>query len=106
MILTTTSGSIDALSSGQVLVSDGFAKDHGLGVGQTLNGAIGTLPRTELTIGGVFARSQVLNDPAIIVPDALRAGDAGRRSRATSSSTSRRSRGRTRRGSGARWSTP
>jgi putative ABC transport system permease protein len=71
VILTTTSGSIGSLSSGRVLVSDGFAKDHGLGVGQALTGAIGTLPGTTLRIGGVFARSQVLNDPAIIVPRAL-----------------------------------
>jgi putative ABC transport system permease protein len=71
VIVPTKSGSIDALSSGQVLVSDTFAKDHGLRLGQVLTGAIGTLPRTELSIGGIFARSQVLNDPAIIVPRAL-----------------------------------
>jgi len=71
VILTTNSGSIDALSAGQVLVSDGFAKDHGLRLGQILTGAIGTVPGAELRIGGIFGRSQVLNDPAIIVPRPL-----------------------------------
>src|SRR3954447_16340459 len=69
--ITMKSGSLGALTSGQVLVSDGFAKDHGLRLGQALKGSIGTLPGTELRVGGVFARSQVLNDPAIIVPRTL-----------------------------------
>jgi putative ABC transport system permease protein len=65
------SGSLGALTSGQVLVSDGFAKDHRLAVGSPLTASIGTTPSNQLTVGGVFARSQVLNDPAIIIPRAL-----------------------------------
>jgi putative ABC transport system permease protein len=71
VIVTMTSGSLDALSSGQIAVSDAFAKDHKLAVGQTLTATIGTATGQKLTIGGIFARSQVLNDPAIIVPRAL-----------------------------------
>ena len=71
VIVTMTSGGLEALNAGQVLVSDAFAKDHGLAVGSTLQGSIGTLPGTRLTVGGVFAKNQVLNDPAMIIPRSL-----------------------------------
>jgi putative ABC transport system permease protein len=71
VLVTMRSGALDALSSGQVLVNDQFAKDHALAVGSPLTASIGTLPGNRLTVGGVFAKSQVLNDPAMIIPRPL-----------------------------------
>src|SRR4051794_6937514 len=71
VVITVTSGSLDALTSGQVLVSDTFAKDHAISTGRSLTGTIGTLTGEKLTVGGVFAQNQVLNNPGIIVPRSL-----------------------------------
>ena len=69
--LTIDSGSLDTLSSGQVVVSRSLARDQKLAVGQTLNASIGTLKAQRLTIGAVIADSQVLNNPNMIIPSSL-----------------------------------
>jgi len=66
------SGSLSALDSGQVVVSETAADEHGWKVGSTLTGAgIGTLNDQTLTVGAVITDNQVLNNPAMIVPREL-----------------------------------
>jgi putative ABC transport system permease protein len=65
------SGSLSALDSGQVVISESTAKDRGWKVGQQLDASIGTLTSQRLTVGAVMVDNQVLNNPAIIVPRAL-----------------------------------
>lgn len=63
------SGSLSALDSGQVVVSETAAKDNGWKVGTTLTGVgLGALTGQTLTVGAVIADNQVLNNPAMIVP--------------------------------------
>jgi putative ABC transport system permease protein len=63
------SGSLSALDSGQVVVSETAAKDHGWKVGTTLTGVgLGALTGQTLTVGAIIADNQVLNNPAMIVP--------------------------------------
>jgi putative ABC transport system permease protein len=71
VVVTVDSGSLDALDRGQVLVSRTLAKDEGLAVGGTLTASIGTLTSQPLTIGGVIADNQVLNNPGIVLPRSL-----------------------------------
>ncbi len=66
--VTVDAGSLDALGSGQVLVSSSLARDKKLSVGQQLTASIGTLKDLPLTIGGVIADNQVLNNPGVIIP--------------------------------------
>jgi putative ABC transport system permease protein len=56
-----TSGSLSALDSGQLLISESAAKDHGWKVGTTLTATVGTLRDQKLTVGGVYKDNQVLN---------------------------------------------
>ncbi len=69
--VTVDAGSLDALGTGQVLASRTFAKDHGLTVGEQITASVGTLPAQPLTIGAVIADNQVLNNPALVLPNAL-----------------------------------
>src|SRR4029450_11317987 len=56
------SGSLSVLDSGQVVVSESAAKEHGWKVGSTLTGTgIGSLTDQTLTVGAVMADNQVLN---------------------------------------------
>ena len=71
VVVTVDSGSLDALSSGQVLVGRTFAKDHALSVGKTFPASIGTVKDESLTVGAVVADNQVLNNPGVIIPRAL-----------------------------------
>jgi len=71
VVITVDSGSLDALTSGQVVVSRQLAKDHGLAVGQAITATIGTLKDQRLTIGGVIGDNQVLNNPAVVIPRSL-----------------------------------
>ncbi|HST84835.1 MAG TPA: FtsX-like permease family protein [Kineosporiaceae bacterium] len=64
-----TSGSLNALDSGQVLVSKKLAEDRGWKVGTVLNAGIGTVKQQSLTIGGVFDDNQVL--ATMVVPRKL-----------------------------------
>jgi putative ABC transport system permease protein len=66
------SGSMSALDSGQVVISETTAKEHGWKVGSRLTGAgVGSLTDQTLTVGAVMADNQVLNNPAMIVPRSL-----------------------------------
>jgi len=61
------SGSLSALDSGQVVISESAAKEHGWKVGSTLTGAgIGALNDQTLTVGAVITDNQVLNNPAMV----------------------------------------
>ena len=71
VVVTVDSGSLDALTSGRVVVSRGLAKDHQLAVGQTITATIGTLKDQRLTIGGVIGDNQVLNNPSLVIPRSL-----------------------------------
>ena len=71
VVVTVDGGSLDALGSGQVLVSRSLAKDKKLAVGQAITASIGTLKDQSLTIGGVIADNQVLNDPGMVIPRSL-----------------------------------
>jgi putative ABC transport system permease protein len=71
VVLDVSAGSLDVLSSGQVLVSETVAEDKGLTVGAPLTATLGVLSQTPLTVGGVFASAQVLGDPGMIVPRSL-----------------------------------
>jgi putative ABC transport system permease protein len=66
-----TSGSLNGLDTGRVLISETVSKDTGWKVGTTLPAAIGTLKNQSLAVGGVFKDSQVLNGPQMIVPREL-----------------------------------
>jgi putative ABC transport system permease protein len=68
--LKVTSGSLDALGSGQVLVEDGVAKANSWKVGSTFTGTIGALRNNSLTVGGTFAKNQVLG-AGVVLPLAL-----------------------------------
>ena len=68
--VNVTSGSLSALDSGQVVVSETLAKDEGWKVGTVINASIGTIKKQSLTIGGVFEDNQVLSAP-MVVPRAL-----------------------------------
>jgi putative ABC transport system permease protein len=68
--LKVTSGSLNALDSGQVLVARTVAKKQGWHVGSQLTGAVGTLKGQSLTVGGIYEDTQVLGGQ-LIVPDAL-----------------------------------
>jgi putative ABC transport system permease protein len=71
VVVTVDSGSLDALTSGQVVVSRQLAKDHALAVGKTITATIGTLKNQRLTIGAVIGDNQVLNNPGVIIPRSL-----------------------------------
>jgi putative ABC transport system permease protein len=64
-----TSGSLNALDSGQVLISKKLAEDKGWKVGSVLNAGIGTVKSQALTVGGVFEDNQVL--ATMVVPRKL-----------------------------------
>jgi len=68
--VNVTSGSLSALDSGQVVVSETLAKDEGWKVGTVIDAGIGTIKKQSLTIGGVFEDNQVLSAP-MVVPRAL-----------------------------------
>jgi putative ABC transport system permease protein len=65
------SGSLSALDSGQVVISESTAKDRGWKVGSQLDASVGSLTGQRLTVGAVMADNQVLNNPAIVVPRSL-----------------------------------
>jgi putative ABC transport system permease protein len=61
-----TSGSLDALNSGQILISKTLSEDRGWKVGTEVNGAIGTIKSQPLTVGAVFEDNQVLSAPMVV----------------------------------------
>ncbi|HET9657980.1 MAG TPA: ABC transporter permease, partial [Kineosporiaceae bacterium] len=63
------SGSLDALDSGQLLVSESTAKQHGWKVGSTVTATVGVLKGHSLTVGGVYKDSQVLSGQVIAPMD-------------------------------------
>jgi putative ABC transport system permease protein len=65
-----TSGSLNALDSGQVVISESLAEDENWKVGTVVQAGIGTIKSQSLTIGGVFEDNQVLSAP-MVVPRAL-----------------------------------
>jgi putative ABC transport system permease protein len=71
VVVGVDAGSLDALGSGEVLVSRSLAKDKHLAVGQQVTASVGTLKNQSLTIGGVIADNQVLNDPGMVIPRTL-----------------------------------
>jgi putative ABC transport system permease protein len=66
-----TSGSLQSLDSGQVLLSKSLSDDKSWKVGTKLSAGIGTLTKEPLTVGGVIEDNQVLGGPQLIVPRAL-----------------------------------
>jgi putative ABC transport system permease protein len=68
--MNVTSGSLDVLGSGQVLVEDGVAKANGWKVGSTFTGTVGALRDQPLAVGGTFEKNEVLG-AGVIVPTAL-----------------------------------
>ena len=66
MKITMASGSLTALNSGQVLISESLAKDRGWKVGSTLDAAVGAIKQQSLSVGGVFEDSQVLSGQMVV----------------------------------------
>src|SRR4051794_128110 len=65
-----TSGSLDVLNSGQIVISKTMAKDQGWKIGTTVNAGVGAIKQQALTVGGIFEDNQVLSSP-MVVPRAL-----------------------------------
>jgi putative ABC transport system permease protein len=65
-----TSGSLTALTSGQVLISKTLSEDRGWRVGTKIDAGIGTIKKEPLTVGAVFEDNQVLS-AQMVVPRAL-----------------------------------
>jgi putative ABC transport system permease protein len=61
-----TSGSLGALNSGQVLISQTLAEDRGWKVGTTVDAGIGTIKQQPLTVGAVFEDNQVLSAQMVV----------------------------------------
>jgi putative ABC transport system permease protein len=58
--LDMTSGSVDSLAEGDILVFDDTAKDHGWSVGDTVPAAFATAGRVDLTIGGTYSEDTMV----------------------------------------------
>ena len=58
--LDVTSGSVDSLADGDILVFDDTAKDHGWSVGDTVPAAFATTGNVDLTIGGTFSEDTMV----------------------------------------------
>jgi putative ABC transport system permease protein len=58
--LDISSGSVNALADGDVLVSDDTAKDHGWSVGDTVPAAFAKSGKVELTIGGTYSEDTLV----------------------------------------------
>jgi putative ABC transport system permease protein len=58
--LDMTSGSVDSLAEGDILVFDDTAKDHGWSVGDTVPAAFATTGRVDLTIGGTYSEDTMV----------------------------------------------
>jgi putative ABC transport system permease protein len=68
--IDVASGALNALDSGQVLISKTLAEDRGWKVGTTVDAGIGTIKNQALTVGAVFEDNQVISAP-MVVPRAL-----------------------------------
>jgi len=66
--LTTTSGSVESIDDGDVVVSESTAQEHNWSVGDRITAQVGNSSERQLTVGGVIEDSQALNNPALIVP--------------------------------------
>jgi putative ABC transport system permease protein len=58
--LDVTSGSVDSLADGDILVFDDTAKDHGWSVGDTVPAAFATKGNVDLTIGGTYSENTMV----------------------------------------------
>jgi putative ABC transport system permease protein len=65
-----TSGSLQSLDDGSILINSSLARDRGWAVGDTVKATVGTLRDTPLTVGGVFKDNQVLSG-SMVLPRAL-----------------------------------
>ncbi|MBK6874300.1 MAG: FtsX-like permease family protein [Kineosporiaceae bacterium] len=63
--LTATSGDLRSLDRTHVLVNQTSATEHGWSVGQQVPAQVAALPEKTLTIGGIYADSQLLGDLVI-----------------------------------------
>jgi putative ABC transport system permease protein len=58
--LGVTSGSVDSLADGDILVFEETAKDHGWSVGDTVPAAFATTGKVDLTIGGTYSEDTMV----------------------------------------------
>jgi putative ABC transport system permease protein len=68
--MNVTSGSLEALGSGQVLVEDSVAKANSWKVGSAFTGTIGALRNQSLTVGGTFEMNQVIG-ASVVLPTTI-----------------------------------
>lgn len=67
--LEVLSGSLDALGTGRILVSETKAKERGWHVGSTVDATVGTLTGQHLTVGGVYKDSDLLGTDYMVGRD-------------------------------------
>ena len=70
LTMTMTSGSLDALSAGQIVISASEAEDRGWSVGSTVKGTVGTRTQQTLRVGGVFQDNPAVG-ANVVLPVAL-----------------------------------
>jgi putative ABC transport system permease protein len=68
--LDVEAGDITSLDQGRMAVSRGYASQHHLAVGDTVEASVGTVPEQRLVVGAVYADSQAIGSP-VLVPRAL-----------------------------------
>jgi putative ABC transport system permease protein len=72
--LKATAGQLRTLRKGELVVDDGFANDHNLAVGETVELATQRRGPTSYTVVGVFARSRLVPGPVLLSLDDATAG--------------------------------
>ncbi|HEV8652782.1 MAG TPA: FtsX-like permease family protein [Actinomycetes bacterium] len=72
--LKATAGQLRTLRKGELVVDDGFANDHNLAVGETVELATQRRGPTSYTVVGVFARSRLVPGPLLLSLDDATAG--------------------------------
>ena len=63
--LDVSSGSVDSIADGDILVSDQAATDHGWKVGDTVPAAFAKTGKADLTIGGTYSEDTLVGDYVI-----------------------------------------
>lgn len=64
--VVVNAGSLSALNSGQVLISQNLADEEGWKVGTTVDAGIGTIKKQALTVGGIFEDNEVLAGQLVV----------------------------------------
>jgi putative ABC transport system permease protein len=67
--LDVTGGSLSALDSGQILISQNLADARGWKLGTTLDAGIGTVKRQSLTVGGIYEDNPILGSQMLVPRD-------------------------------------